>query len=353
MNRLYVVETMPTVTGFKADHRLALKPSEIDALGECARGWRRDGLESGGAEVSARPLLDGFEEVGRPRSGDRRASSLRRRAMRRRMQLNASLGAVGKTVVYTDTVDADSDGAGRGSEVAGRRHERRQGEVAGDAGREPAVQRAGGSGLRRRLQQGAEHGAPGPASWTRRASTPTWHINQGALSGELVGCACVDGTISIVQPMIDPLYGGKTAHDVLQTLLDPSRSAYDAVVANAKTYIKGDFAKAWRRRCTMAGSRARHSLRRPFRAPKAVAPAAAARLPADGTLEIKFLPDPVALRRALCQHRLAAGAAQAGDEPDLGQRSADEPRHDGQARHRGERGDRARAATAARSSRRC
>src|SRR5882757_6569798 len=29
MNRLYVVETMPTVTGFKAEHRLALKPSEI------------------------------------------------------------------------------------------------------------------------------------------------------------------------------------------------------------------------------------------------------------------------------------------------------------------------------------
>ena len=28
MNRMYVVETMPTVTGFKADHRLALKPSD-------------------------------------------------------------------------------------------------------------------------------------------------------------------------------------------------------------------------------------------------------------------------------------------------------------------------------------
>ena len=29
MNRLYVVESTPTVTGFKAEHRLALKPSEI------------------------------------------------------------------------------------------------------------------------------------------------------------------------------------------------------------------------------------------------------------------------------------------------------------------------------------
>src|SRR5215469_7425856 len=29
MNRLYVVETMPTVTGFRAEHRLALKPSAL------------------------------------------------------------------------------------------------------------------------------------------------------------------------------------------------------------------------------------------------------------------------------------------------------------------------------------
>ena len=40
MNRMYVVETMPTVTGFKAEHRLALKPSEIACVCECA-GERR------------------------------------------------------------------------------------------------------------------------------------------------------------------------------------------------------------------------------------------------------------------------------------------------------------------------
>ena len=44
------------------------------------------------------------------------------------------------------------------------------------------------------------------------------------------------------------MYGGKSAHDVLQALLDnPQASAYDVVVANAKTYIKGDFANGWRK----------------------------------------------------------------------------------------------------------
>ena len=42
--------------------------------------------------------------------------------------------------------------------------------------------------------------------------------------------------------MIDPLYGGQTAHDVFQTLLnEPMLSAYEAVRETQKTNIKGDF----------------------------------------------------------------------------------------------------------------
>ena len=48
--------------------------------------------------------------------------------------------------------------------------------------------------------------------------------------------------------MIAPLYGGHSAHDVLQMLLDnPQASVFDAVQATAKTYIKGDFDSGWRR----------------------------------------------------------------------------------------------------------
>ena len=32
MNRLYMVESTPTLTGAKADHRLALRPSEIESF---------------------------------------------------------------------------------------------------------------------------------------------------------------------------------------------------------------------------------------------------------------------------------------------------------------------------------
>ena len=59
MNRMYVVETMPTVTGFKAEHRLALKPSEIAAFATAlANGGGSAGRECGAQKFFAALLAD-------------------------------------------------------------------------------------------------------------------------------------------------------------------------------------------------------------------------------------------------------------------------------------------------------
>ena len=80
------------------------------------------------------------------------------------------------------------------------------------------------------------------------ANITTWHINKAHYLESWSDARAYDGTITIIQPMIAPLYGGVSAHDVLQSLLDnPEMSAYDVVAANAKTYIKGDFAGGWRK----------------------------------------------------------------------------------------------------------
>jgi hypothetical protein len=52
MNRMYAVETMPTVTGFKAEHRLALKPSDLVAFAQA--------LASGGASAVVRTRAAGL-----------------------------------------------------------------------------------------------------------------------------------------------------------------------------------------------------------------------------------------------------------------------------------------------------
>ncbi len=75
-----------------------------------------------------------------------------------------------------------------------------------------------------------------------------WHIPTAHYLESWSDAQAYDGTVSVVQPMIDPLYGGKSAHEVLQTLLDePMLSAYEAVRETQKATIKGDFEAGWRK----------------------------------------------------------------------------------------------------------
>src|SRR6185312_9902729 len=118
-----------------------------------------------------------------------------------------------------------------------------------------------------------------------------WHINKSHYLESWSDARAYDGTITIIQPMIDPMYGGKSSHDVLQTLIDPSSSAYDAVVANAKTYITGDFATGWRKALHDGWVAGTAFTAKSVGAPSGGASVAAAPASAGG-MEISFRPDP-------------------------------------------------------------
>ena len=64
MNRMYVVETMSTVTGFKADHRLALKPSELVAFATALANGVQLALNPAISRSSARALLTDLKTTG-------------------------------------------------------------------------------------------------------------------------------------------------------------------------------------------------------------------------------------------------------------------------------------------------
>ena len=112
MNRLYVVESTPTVTGSMADHRLPLKPSMIE---ECATALARGlGVQLTGAAPSS-SLADKQKWLGaairdlqqhRGRSlvlaGDQQPAVVHALAH----AMNQALGNVGATVFYTEPVEA-------------------------------------------------------------------------------------------------------------------------------------------------------------------------------------------------------------------------------------------------------
>ncbi len=245
MNRLYVVESMPTVTGAKAEHRLGLKPSDIDRFAAALiAGTGFSGNEDAQKYFTA-VLADlkksGSKAVVIP--GEQASPAVHAAAY----ALNAQLGAVGSTVIYTQPVaEIPSEQFADLRNLVG----------AMNAGQVKALVILGGNPI---------YSTPGDLKFGEAASKvpftvhlgshddetgarTTWHINQAHYLESWSDARAYDGSITILQPMIDPLYGGKTAHDVLQSLLENSgMSSFEVVQANSKTYIKGDAAAGWRK----------------------------------------------------------------------------------------------------------
>jgi molybdopterin-containing oxidoreductase family iron-sulfur binding subunit len=75
-----------------------------------------------------------------------------------------------------------------------------------------------------------------------------WHINGAHYLESWSDTRAYDGTATVVQPMIDPLYGGKSAHDVIQSMLDdPDTSPYDAVRKTWQANLGPDADYGWRK----------------------------------------------------------------------------------------------------------
>jgi molybdopterin-containing oxidoreductase family iron-sulfur binding subunit len=239
MNRLYVVETMPTVTGFKAEHRLALKPSEVDAFAAA--------LVSGGTlpNADAQKFLTAvLNDI--KKSGGKFAVVVGPQSSLAAHSAALAVNSGSKAVTYTETVAPlpSVQGDDLKSLVADMNAGKVQWLVM--LGTNPLYNApvdldfiAGFNMVPNSVHLGSHLDETGFYA--------TWHLPKAHYLESWTDARAYDGTISVIQPMIEPLYGGKSAHDVLQALLDPSVSAYDAVVANAKTYIKGDFPTGWKK----------------------------------------------------------------------------------------------------------
>ena len=298
LNRMYAVETMPTVTGFKAEHRLAVKPSELVVIANALAGMGSDQyhvvLESQGPQGAPQmkflsTVLEDLKKAGGRCvviPGEQAPASVHLAAY----ALNQQLGAVGKTVVYNDTVNPMPS-----EQVADLK-----GLVADiNAGKVQWLVMLGVNPI---------YSAPAdlqfPSAFAKVPNTvqlgdyvdetgsiSVWHINRSHYLESWSDARAYDGTISIIQPMIDPMYGGHSSHDVVQALLDPSISAYQAVQTNARTYVKGDFAASWRK-ALHDGWVDGTAFTTRTGGGKAVAPTASVPGAPAGSFEINFRPDP-------------------------------------------------------------
>ena len=246
MNRLYVIESMPTVTGFKAEHRLALKPSEIASFA--------DALASGGGATFSNPEAAAFLAALQKDlkasggkcvviPGEQAAPAVHMAAYK----LNSSLGAAGKTVLYGETVNPMP--SEQLADLQALVSDMNAGKVQWliMLGTNPVYSAPSDLNFRAALDRVPVSAHLG-THIDETGSLTTWHVNKVHYLESWSDARTYDGQVTIIQPMIEPLYNGRSAHDILQGLIEnPQNSAYDAVSANSKTYIKGDAEAGWRK----------------------------------------------------------------------------------------------------------
>ena len=74
-----------------------------------------------------------------------------------------------------------------------------------------------------------------------------WHLPEAHYLETWLDGHAWDGTVTYTQPLIEALYGGRNAAEVVELILsDAPKSAYDLVRETAGTMLSGNFEDAWR-----------------------------------------------------------------------------------------------------------
>ena len=297
MNRLYAVESTPTTTGMKAEHRLGLRASEIPAFaaalaaqlgasGVAAPQYAWTGEQQKFLAAIAKDLkANGGKSAVIP--GLYQDESVAALAL----AINQALGNVGKTVTVSSepAIPIPSDQL---ADLKGLVADLNAGKVDWLVvlNANPVYSAPADLGFNENLLDKAKLVAHVGSHYDETGRLSHWHVPAAHFLETWSDVRAYDGTVSIVQPMIEPLWGGRSAHEVLQALLDnPQLSAYEAVRATQKDNIKGDFETGWRK--ALHAGWIENTAYSSGGAPKTEAP----KVPTPNSkdqLEIIFRPDP-------------------------------------------------------------
>jgi molybdopterin-containing oxidoreductase family iron-sulfur binding subunit len=218
MNRLYVAESTPTVTGAMADHRAPMRARDVEAFARALAGGL--GIKGGDAahtSVSWIPALVRDLQNHRGTSlviaGEQQPAVVHALAH----AINDALGNVGKTVHYTDPVEATAQNGVESLK-----------ELVADI-------QAGHVDTLFILGVNPVYDAPPDLDFAKtllKVKTRVhlslyndetseqchWHVPQAHFLESWGDARAYDGTVSIIQPLISPLYDGKSAHEILAVL---------------------------------------------------------------------------------------------------------------------------------------
>ena len=266
MSRLYAVESIPTNTGTLADHRLPLPAAEIEAftlaLAQAVGAVAPEGGAGGGdvlTDARARKFVQAIAQDLRANAGasivaaDEYASPAVQVLVH---GINQALGNAGRTVFQTVPVEAAPPG--QVSQVESMR------QLVADmnAGRVELLLMLGGvnpvytapmdlnfAQALQKVPLRAHHGL----FEDETSEYCHWHVPAAHELESWGDARSFDGTVSLMQPLIEPLYNGKTELEVLAALFAGRADAasFELVQEHWRTLLVAGsgttFDEAWRK----------------------------------------------------------------------------------------------------------
>ncbi|HYL83926.1 MAG TPA: 4Fe-4S dicluster domain-containing protein, partial [Candidatus Angelobacter sp.] len=258
MNRLYVVEPTPSVTGSSADHRLPLRASEVELFARALAG--KLGLGgSGKVPAAAEKWLEAVAKDLQQHkgaslviAGEQQPAEVHALAH----AINEALGNVGTTLYHTDPVEAHPVN-----------HLQSLRELCADVdankvdtllilGVNPVYTAPHDldfvSKLRfdeRQKSKKIQTVIHVSSHFDETSEYADWHVAESHYLETWSDARAFDGTLSVVQPLIAPLYRTHSAREVLAAFTDkPGFSDHDVVRDRLKAaYPSADFEKFWRK----------------------------------------------------------------------------------------------------------
>jgi molybdopterin-containing oxidoreductase family iron-sulfur binding subunit len=233
--RLYAVESSPSNTGSKADNHLPLRASDVEAFARAVAA--QVGVTAAGAAAAPADTEKWLAALVK----DLQAARGRSLVIAGEAQppvvhalahaMNEALGNVGATVTYTQTAEARPMNQLEGlKELVG---EMNAGTVSFllILGGNPVYTAPVDLKFKDALAKVALRAHVG-LHQDETAALCHWHLPQAHYLESWSDVRAGDGTVSIIQPLIAPLYGGRSPHEIVGALSDSGpRPAYELVRA--------------------------------------------------------------------------------------------------------------------------
>jgi MoCo/4Fe-4S cofactor protein with predicted Tat translocation signal len=257
MNRLYAVEGVYSLTGAMADHRLRLESRQIATflaalaahLGAPAAGAASQTATGGVAGVDPRWIdavaKDLLANRGRGLivAGERQPAAVHAAVC----ALNTYLGNTGETVSYYETKDAALPSVNSlASLVSAMKTGAVQTLVV--MGGNPVFDAPADLDFAAALAK-VPHAIALAHTVDETSSNAEWHIPRAHYLESWGDARAVGGTLSVIQPLILPLFGGKTPVELLGLMVGgKDRPGYDIVRETWKPLLgEGEFDNKWNR----------------------------------------------------------------------------------------------------------